>query len=192
LKQQQEEMEVINEELEEKNEFLEEQKELIAQKNQALEGTWRELEKRAGELEVTGRYKSEFLANMSHELRTPLNSLLLLSRDLADNSGGNLVPEQVESAEIIQKSGMELLQLIDEILDLSKIESGKITLKISDVRLQEIADYIGQRFRPEASRKGIAFKIVVDDTLPESIRTDRQRLEQILKNLLANAFKFTD
>ncbi len=192
LKQQQEEMEVINEELEEKNEFLEEQKELIAQKNQALEGTWRELEKRAGELEVTGRYKSEFLANMSHELRTPLNSLLLLSRDLADNSGGNLVPEQVESAEIIQKSGMELLQLIDEILDLSKIESGKITLKISDVRLQEIADYIDQRFRPEASRKGIAFKIVVDDTLPESIRTDRQRLEQILKNLLANAFKFTD
>ncbi|MFZ0929768.1 MAG: response regulator, partial [Syntrophobacteraceae bacterium] len=192
LKQQQEELEVVNEELEEKNDSLEKQQGQITQKNQALEETRWELEKRARELEVTGKYKSEFLANMSHELRTPLNSLLLLSRDLADNSRGNLVQEQVESAKIIQKSGVELLQLIEEILDLSKIESGIMTLKIGDVRLQEIADYVDERFRPAATGKRIGFKIVLDDTLPESIRTDRQRLEQVLKNLLSNAVKFTD
>ena len=192
LKQQQEELEVVNEELEEKNDSLEKQQGQITQKNQALEETRRELEKRARELEVTGKYKSEFLANMSHELRTPLNSLLLLSRDLADNSRGNLVQEQVESAKIIQKSGIELLQLIEEILDLSKIESGIMTLKIGDVRLHEIADYVDERFRPAATGKRIGFKIVLDDTLPESIRTDRQRLEQVLKNLLSNAVKFTD
>ncbi len=192
LKQQQEELEVANEELEEKNDSLEKQQGQITQKNQALEETRRELEKRARELEVTGKYKSEFLANMSHELRTPLNSLLLLSRDLADNSRGNLAQEQVESAKIIQKSGIELLELIDEILNLSKIESGTTTLKIDDVRLQEIADYVDQRFRPAATGKQIGFKIVLDDTLPESVRTDRQRLEQVLKNLLANAVKFTD
>ncbi len=192
LRKQQEEMEVINEELQEKNDSLEQQKTQIFQKNQALEDVRRELESRARELEVTGKYKSEFLANMSHELRTPLNSLLLLSRDLADNSRGNLDREQVESAKIIQRSGMELLELIDEILDLSKIEAGRMTLKVCDVRLPEIARYIEQSFRHIAMEKGIAFKTIMDDSLPEEIRTDRQRLEQVLKNLLSNALKFTD
>jgi tubulin-specific chaperone A len=192
LRQQQEELQVINEELEEKNDFLEKQKAQIAQKNQALEDVGRELEVRARQLEVTGKYKSEFLANMSHELRTPLNSLLLLSRDLAENSRGNLIPEQVESAGIIQKSGRELLQLIDEILDLSKIEAGRMTLRVRDVRLREVAEYIEQSFKHVAAEKRIDFRIVMDDTLPESIETDSQRLEQILKNLVSNALKFTD
>jgi CheY-like chemotaxis protein/signal transduction histidine kinase len=192
LKQQQEELRVINEELEEKNEYLEKQKEQIAQKNRDLEGVRRELERRARELEVTSKYKSEFLANMSHELRTPLNSLLLLSRDLADNTKGNLVPEQVESAKIIYNSGAELLQLIGEILDLSKIEAGKMTLRIGDVPLQEIAGYVESSFKHMATEKGIGFKTVMDDTLPEIIKTDAQRLQQILKNLLSNAIKFTE
>ncbi len=192
LKQQHEELQVINEELEEKNDSLEKQKEQIAQKNQSLEDIRRELERRARELEVTGKYKSEFLANMSHELRTPLNSLLLLSRDLAENSKGNLTAEQVESATIIQKSGRELLQLIDEILDLAKIEAGRMTLKVREVPLAEVAETIDRGFRHLAVEKGIALEIVLDQTLPESIRTDSQRLDQILKNLVSNALKFTD
>src|SRR5208337_1750052 len=164
----------------------------IAEKNLALEDTRHELERRAGELEKTGKYKSEFLANMSHELRTPLNSLLLLSRDLSENSGGNLTAEQVESAKIIRKSGMELLQLIDEVLDLSKIEAGSMSLKVREVFLKDVAEYVERGFKHLAAEKDIAFEIVMDDTLPEAITTDRQRLEQILKNLLSNAFKFTD
>jgi len=192
LRQQQEELQVVNEELEEKNDFLEKQKEQIALKNSALEDVRRELEQRARELEVTGKYKSEFLANMSHELRTPLNSLLLLSRDLADNAGGNLTTEQVESAKIIRKSGVELLHLIDEVLDLSKIEAGRMTLQLTDVRLDELARHVEPTFRRLAADKGVALEIIIDESLPESIRTDTQRLEQILKNLLSNAFKFTD
>ncbi|MGO9533337.1 MAG: response regulator [Syntrophobacteraceae bacterium] len=192
LKQQQEELRVINEELEEKNDYLEKQKGQIAEKNLALEDTRHELERRAGELEKTGKYKSEFLANMSHELRTPLNSLLLLSRDLSENSVGNLTAEQVESAKIIRKSGMELLQLIDEVLDLSKIEAGSMPLKVREVFLKDVAEYVERGFKHLAAEKDIVFKIVMDDTLPEAITTDRQRLEQILKNLLSNAFKFTD
>ena len=185
-------MRVINEELEEKNDYLEKQKALIDEKNLALENTRLELERRAGELEKTGKYKSEFLANMSHELRTPLNSLLLLSRDLSENSEGNLTAEQVESAKIIRKSGMELLQLIDEVLDLSKIEAGSMSLKVREVFLKDVAQYVERSFKHLAAEKGIAFEIVMDDSLPEAIATDRQRLEQILKNLLSNAFKFTD
>jgi signal transduction histidine kinase/CheY-like chemotaxis protein/HAMP domain-containing protein len=192
LKQQQEELQAINEELEEKNDYLEKQKVQIAQKNHTLEEVRRELERRARELEVTGKYKSEFLANMSHELRTPLNSLLLLSRDLAENSSGNLLPEQVKSAEIIQKGGAELLQLINEILDLSKIEAGRMSLKVGDVNLREVAEYIERTFRHVAMEKGVALEIVTDDTLPDIIKSDRQRLEQILKNLVSNALKFTD
>ncbi len=192
LQQQQEELRVINEELEEKNDYLEKQKELIAEKNLALEDTRSELERRAGELELSGKYKSEFLANMSHELRTPLNSLLLLSRDLSENSAGNLTEEQVESANIIRKSGIELLQLIDEVLDLSKIEAGRMTLKVREVSLKDVAECVERGFKHLAAEKEIAFEIVTDDTLPEAITTDRQRLEQILKNLLSNAFKFTD
>jgi signal transduction histidine kinase/DNA-binding response OmpR family regulator/HAMP domain-containing protein len=192
LKQQQEEMEVINEELEEKNDFLENQKEQIARKNRELEEIRAELELRAGELEVTGRYKSEFLANMSHELRTPLNSLLLLSRDLSENRGGNLSESQVESAKVIHNSGVELLNLIDEILDLAKIEAGKMVLKVEDVRLSDVAGYVERSFGRVAEEKGISFGTVVGEGLPDTIRTDRQRLEQVLKNLISNAVKFTD
>jgi len=192
LRQQQEEMEVINEELHEKNDSLERQKHEIGSKNDALENIRRELEIRARELEITGKYKSEFLANMSHELRTPLNSLLLLSRDLAENTKDNLLADQVEAAKVIQNSGIELLRLIDEILDLSKIESGKMTLDIGSVRLRDLAGYVESNFRHFAAEKELDFRVVMDDTLPESIRTDGRRLEQILKNLVSNALKFTD
>lgn len=192
LRQQQEEMEVINEELMEKTNFLEEQKDQISLNNRELEDTRIELEQRARELEMTGRYKSEFLANMSHELRTPLNSLLLLSRDLAENSDGNLTANQVESAQIVHNSGVELLNLIDEILDLAKIESGKMALKIDAVRLEDVTDYVERNFKHVAEEQGLAFETALGEALPDTIRTDRQRLEQILKNLIANALKFTD
>ena len=158
LKQQQEELRVINEELEEKNDYLEKQKGQIAEKNLALEDTRHELERRAGELEKTGKYKSEFLANMSHELRTPLNSLLLLSRDLSENSEGNLTAEQVESAKIIRKSGMELLQLIDEVLDLSKIEAGSMPLKVCEVFLKDVARVCRARLQTSCRREGSSLR----------------------------------
>ena len=192
LRQQQEELQAINEELEEKNEYLEKQKELIAGKNQALEEVRHELEHRARQLEVTGKYKSEFLANMSHELRTPLNSLLLLSRDLEENANGNLDPNQVESAGVIHKSGMVLLQLINEVLDLSKIEAGRMTLTIDDVRLAETAGSLEQNFARLAAQKGLRLEITIDDSLPATIRTDGQRFQQILNNLVSNAMKFTE
>ncbi len=192
LKEQREELRTINEELEEKNEYLEEQKGLIASKNQALEEVRRELEQRARQLEVTSRYKSEFLANMSHELRTPLNSLLLLSRDLEENAKGNLDDDQMESAGVIHKSGMELLQLINEVLDLSKIEAGRMTLQIDDVRLAEAADDLRQSFGRLAAQKGLRLDITIEDTLPATIRTDGQRLQQILNNLVSNAVKYTE
>ena len=191
LKQQQEELQVINEELEEKNEFLEKQKDQITQKNEALEDAGTELERRSRELEVSSKYKSEFLANMSHELRTPLNSLLLLSRDLAENSKGNLDAEQVESARIIQGSGKELLELINEILDLSKIEAGRMTLRIEETPLEDIASSIERIFKRTAEGKGIGFEVLIDDNLQKSVDTDAQRLEQILRNLVSNALKFT-
>jgi CheY-like chemotaxis protein/HAMP domain-containing protein len=192
LKQQQEELRAINEELEEKNESLEAQKEQIARKNEALEEVRRELEHRARELEVTGKYKSEFLANMSHELRTPLNSLLLLSRDLEKNAPGNMNPQQVESAAVIHKSGLELLQLINEVLDLSKIEAGRMALKIEDIPLSEVTAAVEQRFKPMAAQQGLFLEIINHDPLPPSIQTDGQRLQQILNNLIGNALKFTD
>lgn len=192
LKQQQEELRAINEELEEKNEYLEEQKKQVAAKNQSLEEIRLELERRARELEVASKYKSEFLANMSHELRTPLNSLLLLSRALQENAKGNLSPDQVESAGVIHKSGMDLLQLINEVLDLSKIEAGRMTLGIDDTELAEVARSIERSFKHVAAQKGLDFKIVIDDALPPRIRTDSQRLQQILNNLISNALKFTE
>jgi CheY-like chemotaxis protein/signal transduction histidine kinase/HAMP domain-containing protein len=192
LRQQQEELRTINEELEEKNQYLEEQKQQNIQKNQALENARRELERRARELEVTSKYKSEFLANMSHELRTPLNSLLLLSRDLEENAKGNLNPDQVESAGVIHKGGLDLLQLINEVLDLSKIEAGRMTLKIDDVDLAGIARNTEQSFKHIAAKKGLLFKVSMTDNLPQSIKTDGQRLQQILNNMVANALKFTE
>jgi CheY-like chemotaxis protein/signal transduction histidine kinase/HAMP domain-containing protein len=192
LKQQQEELQAINEELEEKSQYLEEQKEQISSRNRALEVARAQLEQRAQELELASKYKSEFLANMSHELRTPLNSLLLLSRDLEENAKGNLDTDQVESAGVIHNSGGELLQLINEILDLSKIEAGQMVLKIDDVDLQETAATLKQGFKPVAAQKGLDFEIDMAEGLPASIRTDAQRLLQILKNLVSNALKFTD
>ena len=191
LKQQQEELKAINEELEEKNQYLEEQKVQIGQKNRDLESTRQELELRARDLEVTSKFKSEFLANMSHELRTPLNSLLLLAGDLKGNAKGNLNPDQIESAGVIHKSGMELLHLINEVLDLSKIEAGRMILQIEEIELKALAGSIKQRFNPVAAQKGLQFNVEWMDGLPPTIQSDGQRLQQILNNLVANALKFT-
>ena len=192
LRQQQEELQAANEELSDKNEYLEREKAEIGLKNVELENIRLGLEQKAHELEVSSRYKSEFLANMSHELRTPLNSLLLLSRSLMDNAGGNLTPDQVEFARIIFRSGNDLLSLINEILDLSKIEAGKMTLNVEDVPLSELAASMTSAFKPMIDEKGLSLVVGIDEDLPESIRTDRQRVEQVLRNLLSNAVKFCD
>jgi CheY-like chemotaxis protein/signal transduction histidine kinase/CHASE3 domain sensor protein len=191
LKQQREELQVINEELEEKNESLERQKALIQEKNRDLENAWGDIRRKAAELEASSRYKSEFLANMSHELRTPLNSLLLLARSLRDNSSGTLSAEDVEAAGIIHKNGTDLLNLINDILDLSKIEAGKMSVQRTDVHLAEVAGNMMVDFRHLAEEKGLFLKTLLDDDLPSSILTDRQRLEQILRNILSNGVKFT-
>lgn len=191
LQAQQEELRVINEELEEKTKSLEHQKKDVLDKNMELEVARANIEQKAKELEISSKYKSEFLANMSHELRTPLNSLLILSRDLADNSKSNLEDEQVESAEIIYKSGNDLLVLINEILDLSKIESGKMSLNLDDIDLQDIVSNMNMQFRHVAEEKELYFKFDIDKDLPQRITTDQQRLEQVLKNMLSNAMKFT-
>lgn len=184
LRQQQEELQVTNEELEEQTQSVE-------MKNRELEAAKAEIERKNEEVELGSRYKSQFLANMSHELRTPLNSLLILSRDLAENKKGNLDESQVESAQIIYKGGTELLQLINEVLDLSKIEAGKMTVHAEEVRLEEVAENIRQTFERTALDKGLTLSLHKDPLLPPMIRTDPQRLNQILKNLLSNAIKFT-
>lgn len=184
LKVQQEELNEANQELEERTRMLEERNQIILDRN-------REVSKKAEELEQSTKYKSEFLANMSHELRTPLNSILLLSRLLAENSDGSLSEHQVEYATVIQSSGNGLLALIDEILDLSKIEAGKMDLEIVPVHPASIAADLGSMFQPLAREKGLYFEVTIDDDLPGEIDTDQLRLEQILRNLIANALKFT-
>ncbi|HTF82690.1 MAG TPA: response regulator, partial [Cytophagales bacterium] len=184
LKMQQEELQVANEE-------LEHQAKSIENKNKELEKAQVEVEKKTADLELSSKYKSEFLANMSHELRTPLNSLLILSKDLADNKKNNLEPYQVESAQIIYNSGQDLLQLINEILDLSKIEAGKMELYMERLNLASFANGLARNFKHMAEKKNLQFIIHLEDGLPEHIVTDRQRLEQILRNLLSNAIKFT-
>jgi len=184
LKAQQEELEVSNEELEEKNESLQRQK-------REIEEARKEVEQKAEQLTIASKYKSEFLANMSHELRTPLNSLLILSSMLADNKEGNLTDSQQESAEVINKSGKDLLQLINEILDLSKIEAGRMDINIEKIPIQEIADSIRNNFKHMLDEKGLAFEIKIDSRVPEYIMNDNQRLHQIIKNLMSNAIKFT-
>ena len=191
LKEQQEELQAANEELEEKTEYLERHKINIELKNQSLEQLGLDLEKKAADLASASKYKSEFLANMSHELRTPLNSLLLLSRLLADNKEGNLLAEQVESAQVIYNSGNDLLDLINEILDLSKIEAGKMELRIAEISLADLKDGLFRNFRRVTEEKGLSFEVTVKENVPPIFTSDQQRIEQILKNFIANSLKFT-
>ena len=212
LQAQQEELRVTNEELEEQakklresesqlqaqqeelrvtNEELEEQSELIKSKNMALLEANQNVEKKASDLESASRYKSEFLANMSHELRTPLNSILILSQLLAGNKEANLTKKQQEYAQTVHTSGANLLNLINDILDLSKIEAGKMEVLVEDVNLAEVASELESLFEPQASEKGIELQVECSDQLPRPFLTDRQKLQQILKNLLSNAIKFT-
>ncbi|MBC8208023.1 MAG: response regulator [Desulfobulbaceae bacterium] len=192
LRVQQEELRISNEELEEKSISLTEQKKDLVDKNIELQNTKTHLEQKSIEVERASRYKSEFLANMSHELRTPLNSLLILSQDLANNGKGNLLPEQVEAAEIVYNSGNDLLKLINEILDLAKIESGKLSLAVSDVPISDIIGRLEKSFQHIAKEQRLGLEISCDDAVPETIRTDPARLDQILKNLVSNALKFTE
>jgi len=185
LKQQQEELQMTNEELEEQTQSLEE-------KNKEVEASKYDIEQKTKQLEISSKYKSEFLANMSHELRTPLNSLLILSKDLSENKKKNLDNIQIESAEIIYKSGHDLLVLINEVLDLSKIEAGKMSVNIESVSLKNISDGLIREFKHHAEQKELKLTCTLDKKLPEFIRTDSQRLNQILKNLLSNAIKFTE
>src|SRR5207253_1172894 len=149
------------------------------------------LEEKAKQLALTSKYKSEFLANMSHELRTPLNSLLILSDQLSKNPDGNLTPKQREFAKTIHSAGNDLLMLINDILDLSKIESGTVVVDVGEVRLDDLHSYVERTFRHVAEAKSVDFHISLAPKLPASVFTDAKRLQQVLKNLLSNAFKFT-
>ncbi|MER5384719.1 HAMP domain-containing protein [Streptomyces sp. NPDC002688] len=181
-----------NAELEEKAELLAQQNRDIEVKNTEIEEARQVLEERAEQLAVSMRYKSEFLANMSHELRTPLNSLLILAKLLADNADTNLTPKQVEFAETIHGAGSDLLQLINDILDLSKVEAGKMDVSPTRIALVQLVDYVEATFRPLTAEKGLDFSVRVSPELPATLHTDEQRLLQVLRNLLSNAVKFTD
>ncbi|RKZ91109.1 MAG: hypothetical protein DRR19_08140 [Candidatus Parabeggiatoa sp. nov. 1] len=189
LQSQTEELRHTNDELEERTRELERQREDIRQKNQALEQSQKAIEIKAEELEIASQYKSEFLANMSHELRTPLNSLLILSQLLADNKPGNLTDKQVEYARTVNSAGADLLTLINDILDLSKVEAGKMEINLENVSLAALVENLEQKFRHVAQDKGLGFQITLTDV--ERANTDGQRLKQIINNLLSNAFKFT-
>ncbi len=188
---QQEELRVTNEELEFKTNQLELQKKAISQKNDILRKAQLNLEQKANELQLASQYKSEFLANMSHELRTPLNSMLILSKLLGNNKEGNLNASQVKSANIIYKSGNDLLELINEILDLSKIEAGKMTFNFNDFATDEITTAIDHGFKPVAENKNLKLTLNQSKDFPKILYSDKQRLLQIIKNILSNAFKFT-
>ena len=191
LQTSEEELKVQSEELQQTNALLEEKSSSLEQRNQLIQQKNAEIEKKAEDLAISTKYKSEFLANMSHELRTPLNSILLLSRLLAENNEQNLSGDQVQYAKVIQASGNGLLELIDEILDLSKIESGKMTIERLPVAVSEITTGLQALFAPVAAEKKLQWKIITATEVPATIETDKLRLEQILKNLLSNAFKFT-
>src|SRR4051794_30841008 len=192
LQQQQEELQQTNEELQEKARLLAEQNASIEVKNREIEMARLGLEEKAQQLALSSKYKSEFLANMSHELRTPLNSLLILAKLLADNQNGNLDEKQVEFARTIHSAGSDLLTLINDILDLSKVEAGKMDVVPGPVGLGGVCANVELSFRPVGDQKGLEFSVTLAEGAPESIVTDEQRLHQILKNLLSNAFKFTD
>ncbi|MDM0043288.1 response regulator [Variovorax dokdonensis] len=179
-------------ELEQTNTQLSERTEALDLRNAALRRAQQDLEDRAAELQRASRYKSEFLANMSHELRTPLNSALILAKLLADNSPGNLTGEQIKYAESIYSSGNDLLTLINDILDISKVEAGKMDLTLEPLPLEALAQRLQSTFAPLAAKRGLNFRINLRPGAPESLHTDRQRVEQVLRNLLSNAVKFTE
>ncbi|MES2566291.1 MAG: response regulator [Bacteroidota bacterium] len=206
LQTQQEELKQMNEELEEQtqnlmqqqeelrmtNEELEAQTQALVLKNKEVEEAKFDIEQKTKQLEISSKYKSEFLSNMSHELRTPLNSLLILSKDLSENKKENLNEDQVESAKIIYRSGHDLLILINEVLDLSKIEAGKMSLNLEQILIKDFIQDVIRGFKFQASEKGLDLLCNISNTAPEFMKTDAQRLNQIIKNLLSNAIKFTD
>ncbi|HWZ61529.1 MAG TPA: HAMP domain-containing protein [Steroidobacteraceae bacterium] len=192
LQTQQTELQQTNEELANKAKLLAEQNAEVERKNQEIELARRALEEKAAELALTSRYKSEFLANMSHELRTPLNSILILGQQLADNADHNLSARQIEFAKTIHGAGTDLLNLISDILDLSKIESGTVTVESEDLPFSHLRETIERNFRHEAEARKLSFTVDVDAHLGRVITTDSKRLLQVLKNLLSNAFKFTE
>ncbi len=192
LQARQEELQRSNAELEEKATLLARQNHDIEIKNYEIEQARQEIEERARQLALASKYKSEFLANMSHELRTPLNSLLILGRLLAQNPAGNLTPKQVEYANVIHSAGSDLLQLINDILDLSKVEAGKIDIHLERFALTKLIEDVQTTFRPLTTEKGLQFTVDVAPDLPDILFTDQQRLQQILRNLLSNAVKFTE
>jgi HAMP domain-containing protein/signal transduction histidine kinase/DNA-binding response OmpR family regulator len=192
LQAQQRELQQTNEQLEQKAQQLAERNVEVERKNQEIEQARRALEEKATELALTSKYKSEFLANMSHELRTPLNSILILGQQLADNADGNLSGRQVEFARTIHGAGTDLLNLISDILDLSKIESGTVSVDAEEIYFTNILEMVARPFRHEAESRGLAFEVQLDPRLGRSMITDSKRLQQVLKNLLSNAFKFTE
>ncbi|MDP2338786.1 MAG: HAMP domain-containing protein, partial [Bacteroidota bacterium] len=192
LQSQQEELQQTNEELEDKAKMLSEQKAEVEVKNREVERARVALEDKAEQLALTSKYKSEFLSNMSHELRTPLNSLLILSKQLSENPDAHLSDKEVSYASTIHSSGNDLLNLINDILDLSKIESGTVSVDLSDVFLPELKSQIHRVFNHMADAKGLGFDVEISPNAPQSIHTDEKRLQQVMKNLLSNAFKFTE
>ncbi len=191
LQRRQQELQQTNGELQEKAQLLAHQNQEVERKNTEVEQARQALEEKAEQLALTSKYKSEFLANMSHELRTPLNSLLILSDQLCKNSEGNLTLKQVEFSKTIHASGNDLLMLINDILDLSKIESGTVAVDVSELRLDELQRSVERSFRHFAESKHVGFAVEMEQPLPKSLVTDVKRLQQIIKNLLSNAFKFT-
>jgi HAMP domain-containing protein/CheY-like chemotaxis protein/signal transduction histidine kinase len=192
LQAQQRELQQTNEQLELKAQQLAERNVEVERKNQEIEQARRALEEKATELALTSKYKSEFLANMSHELRTPLNSILILGQQLTDNPEGNLTGKQVEFARTIHGAGTDLLNLISDILDLSKIESGTVSVDAEEIFFSNLLDMVARPFRHEADTRQLSFDVHLDPNLSRTITTDAKRLQQVLKNLLSNAFKFTE
>ncbi|MGH7994826.1 MAG: response regulator, partial [Opitutaceae bacterium] len=192
LQSQQGELQKTNLELEEKARLLAEQNVEVEKKNMEVEQARQALEEKAAQLALTSKYKSEFLANMSHELRTPLNSLLILSDQLRANGEGNLSSRQVEFARTIHSSGQDLLRLINDILDLAKIESGTVSVEVSDLKLTDLKEFTERTFQPIADHKKLDLRVTIEPSMPRMLRTDPKRLQQIIKNMLSNAFKFTE
>src|SRR5262249_20886825 len=192
LQGQQKELQQTNDQLGQKAQQLAEQNAEVERKNQQIEQARRALEEKAEELALTSKYKSEFLANMSHELRTPLNSILVLGQQLTENPDNNLTPKQVEFARTIHGAGTDLLNLISDILDLSKIESGTVSVEAEEVFFAGLLEMVSRPLPHEAERKHLSFELHSDSVLGRSLTTDSKRVQQVLKNLLSNAFKFTE